>query len=161
MIQMQIAVAGGGECSPQVYEMAHNVGRLLAEKGHILICGGLTGVMEAACSGARDAGGLTIGILPGEKTDANQCVSIAIATGMGHARNVIIVKSADAVIALPGEHGTLSEIALALKMKKPVISLQSWDIPGTLKAETPEEAVTMLGQVALHNKTLKLKNSYI
>jgi uncharacterized protein (TIGR00725 family) len=154
---MQIAVAGGGECSPHVYEMAHNVGRLLAEKGHILICGGLTGVMEAACSGASEAGGLTIGILPGEKRDANRCVSITIATGMGHARNVIIVKSADAVIALPGEHGTLSEIALALKMKKPVISLQSWDIPGTLKAETPEEAVTILGQVALHNKTLKTK----
>jgi uncharacterized protein (TIGR00725 family) len=152
MIQMQVAVVGGGECSPKVHKMAHKLGRLLAEKGHILICGGLGGVMEAACSGASEAGGLTIGILPGEKTDANQCVSIAIATGMGHARNVIIVKSADAVIALPGEHGTLSEIALALKMKKTVISLQSWEIPGTLKAENPEEAAAMLGQVNLQNK---------
>ena len=144
---MQIAVVGGGECSPKVYKMAYKLGRLLAERGHILICGGLGGVMEAACSGANEAGGLTIGILPGEKTDANPFTSIAIATGLSHARNVIIVKSSDAVIALPGEYGTLSEIALALKMKKPVISLQSWEIPGTLKAETPEEALTILCQV--------------
>jgi uncharacterized protein (TIGR00725 family) len=144
---MQIAIVGGGECSPKVYEMTHKLGRLLAEHGHILICGGLGGVMEAVSSGARIAGGLTIGILPGEKKDANSFISIAIATGMGHARNVIIVKSSDAVIALPGEHGTLSEIALALKMKKLVISLHSWDIPGTIKAETPEEAMTILGQM--------------
>jgi len=104
--------------------------------------------MEAVCCGAEEAGGLTVGILPGEKEDANGCVGIAIATGMGHARNVIIVKSADAVIALPGEHGTLSEIALALKMGKPVVSLRSWAIPGILRAETPEEALALLGRQA-------------
>ena len=141
---MQIAVVGGGDCSPAVERVAHSLGGLLAERGHILICGGLGGVMEAACRGAKEAGGLTVGILPGEREDANDNVGIAIATGMGHARNVIIVKSSDAVIALPGEHGTLSEIALALKMNKTVISLGSWEIPGTRKAGTPEEAVSLL-----------------
>jgi len=141
---MQIAVIGGGECSPMVRDMAHHLGKLLAEQGHILLCGGLGGVMEAACSGAREAGGLAVGILPAELAEANECIDIAIATGMGHARNVIIVKSADAIVALPGSYGTLSEIALALKMKKRVISLKSWDIPGTLKAETPEEALKLL-----------------
>jgi uncharacterized protein (TIGR00725 family) len=143
-IQVQIAVVGGGDCSPEVEDMARRLGRLLAERGHILLCGGLGGVMEAACCGARDAGGLTVGILPGDRWEANRCVGISIATGMGHARNVIIVKSADAVIALPGEHGTLSEIALALKMGKRVISLKSWEISGAMKAVTPEEAVGLL-----------------
>ena len=142
---MQVAVVGGGDCSPEVEDMARRLGRLLAERGHVLLCGGLGGVMEAACCGARDAGGLTVGILPGDGWEANRCVGISIATGMGHARNVIIVKSADAVIALPGEHGTLSEIALALKMGKRVISLRSWEIPGAMKAGTPEEAVKLLG----------------
>jgi uncharacterized protein (TIGR00725 family) len=143
---MQIAVIGGGVCSPEVGETAERLGRLLAEKGHILICGGLGGVMEAVCRGAREAGGVTLGILPGGKRDANSYVSIAVATGMGHARNVIIIKSCDAVIALPGEHGTLSEIALALKMNRPVISLGSWDIAGTVKANDPEEALELLGR---------------
>lgn len=142
---MQIAVVGGGDCGPEVRAQARRMGRLLAEQGHVILCGGLGGVMEAVCCGAREAGGLTVGILPGEKEDANRCVAIAIATGMGHARNVIVVKSADAIIALPGEHGTLSEIALAVKMQKPVISLRSWEIPGTIKAETPEEALALLG----------------
>ncbi len=143
---MQIAVVGGGDCNPGIRAQACCLGRLLAEEGHIVLCGGLGGVMEAVCCGAKEAGGLTVGILPGEKEDVNRCVHIAIATGMGHARNVIIVKSADAVIALPGEHGTLSEMALALKMKKRVISLQSWEIPGTIKAETTEEAVRLLDE---------------
>lgn len=141
---MQIAVVGGGDCSPAVERTARRLGRLLAEQGHLLICGGLGGVMEAAARGAKEAGGLTVGILPGERDEGNPCLSIAIATGMGHARNVIIVKSSDAVIALPGEHGTLSEIALALKMKKMVISLGSWQIPGALSVKTPEEAINLL-----------------
>ena len=141
---MQIAVVGGGECSPETRDMAHRLGRLLAKRGHVILCGGLGGVMEAVCCGAKDAGGLTVGIVPGDGWEANRCVGITIATGMGHARNVIIVKSADAIIALPGEHGTLSEIALALKIGKRVISLKSWEIPGALKAETPEEAIKLL-----------------
>ncbi|NMB85527.1 MAG: TIGR00725 family protein [Methanothrix sp.] len=145
--EMQIAVVGGGDCSLEVHEMARRLGRLLAEQGHVLLCGGLGGVMEAACCGARDAGGISVGILPGDKEEANRCVGIAIATGMNHARNVIIVRSADVVIALPGMHGTLSEIALALKMGKRVISLQSWEVPGTVRAETPEDAVKLAGAV--------------
>ena len=152
---MQIAVVGGGDCSPEVRDMARKLGRLLAERGHILLCGGLGGVMEAVCCGARDAGGLTVGILPGDRWEANRCVGISIATGMGHARNVIIVKSADVVIALPGEHGTLSEIALALKMGKPVVSLESWEIPGTMKAETPEEALALLGLLGSRSRSQK------
>lgn len=151
---MQIAVVGGGVCSPEVGEMAGRLGRLLAEKGHILICGGLGGVMEAVCRGAREAGGVTLGILPGEKRDANPYVSIAVATGMGHARNVIIIKSSDAVIALPGEHGTLSEIALALKMNRPVISLGSWDIAGTIRASDPYEALELLERTFRHRSQL-------
>lgn len=151
---MQIAVVGGGVCGPDVRETAELLGRLIAEQGHILICGGLGGVMEAVCCGARQAGGVTLGILPGGKIDANRYVGIAVATGMGHARNVIIIKSCDAVIALPGEHGTLSEIALALKMNRPVISLGSWDIAGTLRANDPEEALELLGQALRHRSQL-------
>jgi len=143
---MQIAVVGGGECPPDVYERARLLGRLLAEQGHVVICGGLGGVMEAVCCGAREAGGTAVGILPGEKESANRCVSIVIATGMGHARNVIVVKSSDAVVAFPGEHGTLSEIAMALKIGKPVISLGGWKLPGLLEAGDPEEVVRILGR---------------
>ncbi len=139
---------------PGVGETAERLGRLLAKKGHILICGGLGGVMEAVCRGAREAGGVTLGILPGEKRDANPYVSIAVATGMGHARNVIIIKSCDAVVALPGEHGTLSEIALALKMNRPVISLGSWDIAGTIKANDPDEALELLERIFRHRSQL-------
>ncbi len=138
---MQVAVVGGGECSPDEAETARSLGRLIALHGHILLCGGLGGVMQEACRGAMDAGGLTVGILPAEKEQANSFVCVAIATGMAHARNAIIVKSADAVIALPGEMGTLSEIALALKMKRIVISLGSWNIPGVIAAKSPEQAL--------------------
>lgn len=141
---MQIAVVGGGDCSPTVRKTAEVLGRLLAEEGHILLCGGLGGVMEAACRGSSQAGGTVVGILPGERGDANPYVGIRVATGMSHARNAIIVRSSDAVIALPGEYGTLSEIALALKMNKTVISLGSWDIAGTIRAKDPREAIGLL-----------------
>ncbi len=157
---MQVAVVGGGNCSPEVRDLARGLGRLLAERGHTVLCGGLGGVMEAVCGGAREAGGLTVGILPGEKEDANRFVGITIATGMGHARNAIVVKSADAVIALPGEHGTLSEIALAIKMGKPVVSLESWEIPGTMKAETPEEALALLGLLGSRSRSQKIDGCY-
>jgi uncharacterized protein (TIGR00725 family) len=144
---MQVAVIGGGQCDASVWKMAQELGRRLAEEGHTTICGGLGGVMEAVCCGVREAGGQAVGILPGEKDEANPFVGIAIATGMGHARNVLVVKSADAVIALPGEYGTLSEIALALKMGKRVISLKSWSIPGAIGAENVEEAISLLGKI--------------
>ena len=103
--------------------------------------------MEAACRGAHEGGGVAVGILPGEREEANSFVDISIVTGMGQARNAIIVKSADAVIALPGEMGTLSEMALALKMNRPLISLGSWDLPGALVAKSPEEAVELLDEM--------------
>jgi uncharacterized protein (TIGR00725 family) len=141
---MQVAVIGGAKCNDDVRKTAYDLGMKLAEGGHMLICGGLSGVMEAVCNGVRDGKGTAVGILPGEKDEANPWVSIAIATGMGHARNVVIVKSADAVIALPGEYGTLSEMALALKMGKKVVSLHSWAIPGVITAKTAEEAAMLL-----------------
>ena len=144
---MQIAVVGGGLCSPEACETARQLGLLLASRGHILLSGGRGGVMEAACRGAHEGGGVAVGILPGEREEANSFVDISIVTGMGQARNAIIVKSADVVIALPGEMGTLSEMALALKMNRPLISLGSWELPGALAARRPEEAVELLDKM--------------
>jgi uncharacterized protein (TIGR00725 family) len=153
--KMQIAVVGGGACSPEVRDTAKRLGQIIASHGHVLICGGLGGVMEAACCGAREAGGLCVGILPGKRQEANTCVDVTIATGMGHARNAIIVKSADVVIALPGELGTLSEMALAMKMNKPVISLNSWEICGAFQVEDPEEVAELLDRIDLCQKEQK------
>ncbi|TAH34292.1 MAG: TIGR00725 family protein [Planctomycetota bacterium] len=138
-----IAVLGAGECENGVAEKATEVGRLLADAGCVLITGGLGGVMEAASKGAAKAGGSVIGILPGAAgTDGNAFVGIPIATGMGDARNAVIANTAEAFIALGGAYGTLSEIALALKRGKKVVSLDSWAVdPRILKAETPEQAV--------------------
>lgn len=122
-----VAVIGGGQCSAEEAEMAEAVGRELALRGAIVICGGLGGVMEAVCRGAAGEGGLTVGILPGDDPkEANPYVQIPIVTGLGHARNVAIVKSAQAVIAIDGDYGTLSEIAFALKYGLPVIGLNTW-----------------------------------
>jgi hypothetical protein len=124
-----IAVIGGSDCTPEETGMAEEVGRELARKGAILICGGLGGVMEAACKGASTEGGLTIGILPGSsRQTANRYVQIPIVTSMGEARNVIIVKSAEAVIAIGGGYGTLSEIGYALRNNIPVIGLNTWSL---------------------------------
>jgi len=141
---MQIAVVGGGLCSPEACETARRLGLLLASRSHILLSGGRGGVMEAACRGAHEGGGVAVGILPGEREEANTFVDISIVTGMGQARNAVIVKSADVVIALPSEMGTLSEMALALKMNRPLISLGSWELPGALAAKSREEAVELL-----------------
>jgi uncharacterized protein (TIGR00725 family) len=126
---MLIGVIGGGKCSRSVARLAQEVGCELAEHGATVICGGLGGVMEAVCKGAKEAGGLTIGILPGNKqSDANPYVDIPIVTGMGEMRNVIIIKSAQAVIAIDGEYGTLSEIGHALKNGVSVIGLNTWSL---------------------------------
>jgi len=140
---VQVAVVGAGEFEEKRCDLAREMGRKIAEHGHVLITGGLGGVMEAATEGAKKAGGVTIGILPGEKETANRYVMVAIGTGMGHGRNAIIVRSADVVIALPGLYGTLSEIALALKMDKMVIDLGDWNVDGMIKAESPEEAMQL------------------
>ena len=118
------------------------MGRLLAARGAVVVCGGLGGVMEAACRGAKEGGGTTVGILPGsERSAANEFVDVAVPTGLGEARNAFVVRAADALIAVGGGYGTLSEIALALKAGKPVVGLGSWEIEGVRGADTPEAAV--------------------
>jgi uncharacterized protein (TIGR00725 family) len=138
-----VAVVGPGEATADQERLAETVGRGLAERGAVVVCGGLGGVMAAACRGARSAEGKTVGILPGgDRSEANQWVEIAIATGLGELRNGLIVRSADVVIAVGGGHGTLSEIALALKAGLPVIGIGSWDIEGIERVATPADAVS-------------------
>ncbi|MFZ5997284.1 MAG: TIGR00725 family protein [Nitrospirota bacterium] len=142
MQKTMIAVVGAGEAGAALSKIAEEVGMLIARGGALLVCGGLNGVMEAAARGAKAGGGITVGILPRlDKADANPYIDIPIATGFGEGRNVLIVRSADALIAVGGEYGTLSEIAFALKTGKPVIGIGSWDIKGVIKAEHPEDAV--------------------
>ncbi len=122
---------------------AEEAGRLIAQKGANLVCGGLGGVMEAASRGAKSEGGLTVGILPhNDSKEANQFIDIPIATGLGIGRNIIIARSADALIAIGGEYGTLSEIAFALQMNKPVVGIKTWDIKGIISADNAAEAVS-------------------
>jgi uncharacterized protein (TIGR00725 family) len=126
---MIVAVIGDGFCSTETARLAEEVGRQLAQKDGTVICGGLGGVMEAACRGAKSAGGLTIGVLPSrDRRDANPYVDIPIVTGMREARNIIVVSSAQSVIAVSGGYGTLSEIAHALKLGIPVVGLGTWQL---------------------------------
>lgn len=139
---MQIGVIGASRCSTEIAELAEEVGREIGKRGAVLICGGLGGVMEFASKGAKEAGGITIGILPGtSREEANGYIDIPIVTGMGHGRNVVIAHSSDSMIAISGEHGTLSEIAIGLKLKKTVIGLRTWEIEGVIQAKTAAEAV--------------------
>lgn len=149
---MIVGVIGSdGEIGEELRENAEKVGRMVAQKGAVLVCGGLGGVMESACRGAKSAGGLTIGVLPTEAKDAaNQFVDVPIATGMGVARNVIIVRTADVLIAVGGRFGTLSEIAHSLALGRRVISLGSWEAlrqgeppDNLIFASTAEEAVEL------------------
>ena len=124
-----VAVVGAGDADAEEEAVALDVGRALARSGAVLVCGGLGGVMAAACRGASEAGGVTVGLLPGpDRTAANPWVSVAIATGMGELRNGLVVRAADGVIAVGGGFGTLSEIALALKLGRPVVGVGTWDI---------------------------------
>lgn len=125
----KISVIGGSSPSPKEYDTAVEVGREIASRKAVLICGGLGGVMEAAAKGAKEAGGITVGILPGtDKDNANPYIDLPITTGLGVARNVIVAQNADAVIAVGGALGTLSELVFALKMKKPVIGIGTWEL---------------------------------
>ena len=145
---LHIGVIGEGTCSPRVARDAERVGAALARAGAVLLCGGLRGVMEAASRGAVRAGGLVVGILPGfSRRDANRWVTVPIVTGMDQARNVILVRSCDAIVAVGGRYGTLSEIALALKFGVPVVALRSWRLRQPegrrvpiIRAGTPEGA---------------------
>lgn len=148
---LRVSIAGSGGATAHELEMAEEAGRLLAKNGAVLVCGGLGGVMEAACRGALSAGGITIGILPGSDPDmANQYVSIPIPTGLGEARNALVAMASDALIAIGGKLGTLSEIALALRSGIPVIGLDTWELdekrslPFKInRASTPAEAVEL------------------
>jgi uncharacterized protein (TIGR00725 family) len=145
-IKGQIGVIGGGTCSPEIYAIAQEVGREIARNGFSLVCGGLGGVMEAACRGAREAGGITIGILPtSDKRDANPYVDFVIPTGLGQARNVLVVHASDALVAVDGETGTLSEIAIALKVGKPIVGIKTWELEGRVPlVQEGGEAITMI-----------------
>jgi uncharacterized protein (TIGR00725 family) len=138
-----LAVIGASKASPEIYELAVAVGQEAARMGWIVVTGGLGGVMEAAARGAQEAGGLTVGILPGgDRREANPFIQVAVATHIRHARNSIIAHTADALIAVDGEYGTLSEIALGLKLGKPVIGLKTaWNIPGIVPVNSPGEAI--------------------
>jgi uncharacterized protein (TIGR00725 family) len=149
---MIIGVVGAEKCSAEMARTAEEAGAELARRNCILICGGRGGVMEAACKGAREAGGFTIGVLPGpNRSEANKYVSVPIVTNMGEARNAIIVLSSEGIIALNGGYGTLSEIALALKRGIPIVGIRTWSLAidetseeCILQATTAAEAVEML-----------------
>jgi len=142
--RIRIGVIGGSSPDDRAILAAFRVGQAIGEAGAILVCGGLGGVMEAAASGAKKAGGLTIGILPGTKPgEANPFIDLAIATGLGYGRNSLVALNADVLIAIAGEFGTLSEIAYANIYKKKVIGLDTWEVKGVTRSRTPEEAVQM------------------
>ena len=142
MTPSYVAVIGPGEATPEQELVAEAVGGALARHGAVMVCGGLGGVMAAACRGVQTAGGISLGLLPGsERADANPWLTVAIPTGLGELRNGLVVRAADAVIAVGGGHGTLSEIGLALKTGAPVVGIGSWEIDGVEPVAEPEAAV--------------------
>jgi uncharacterized protein (TIGR00725 family) len=143
-----VAVVGPGDASTLELQAAEEVGAGLAAAGAVVVTGGLGGVMEAACRGARSRRGTTLGILPGEdRHAANGWVEIAVATGLGELRNGLVVRAADALVAIGGGHGTLSEVALALRIGRPVIGLATWDVHGVEQVSTPAEALGRIERV--------------
>jgi uncharacterized protein (TIGR00725 family) len=145
---MRVSVIGGSSVSPETAAVAEQVGERLANRGHTVVCGGLGGVMEAVCRGARGAGTETIGILPTDRrSDANPHVTVPIATGMGHARNALVVLNGDAAIAIGGSHGTLSEIGMALAHGRPVAGLDTYDVAGVEAVSSPAAAVDYVERV--------------
>lgn len=158
----RVAVVGGATCSAQEERAAEEIGRQLALAGAVVLTGGRGGVMEAASRGALHAGGLTVGILPGEDArEANSWVVLPIVTGLGEARNAVLTRSAHGVVAVGGEYGTLSEISFALKFGLPVVGLDTWQATSKeglplpiYRAASPEEAVAMLLEmIAAANST--------
>ena len=141
----RIAVIGAGECTQEISRIAWEVGRHIALRGALLVCGGLGGVMEEAAKGAKAVGGTTVGILPGTNAkDANRYIDVPIVTGMGEARNILIVRTAEAVIAVAGGAGTLSEIAFCLKLGVPIVGVNTWKVdPAIHHADNAREAVDL------------------
>lgn len=145
-----IAVVGAGKCSKKLRDQAAEVGSYVAQNGGVLICGGMGGIMEGAARGAREAGGLTVGILPTDNpADANEFIDIVIPTGFGEARNIMVVRSADAVVAFPGKYGTLTEMAFALHAGKPVIAVNAWRLGDEIhQMDDPVEAAKLAMELA-------------
>ena len=142
--KIRIGVIGGASPEKKWFQLAFDIGKLIAEKGAVLVCGGLSGVMEAAAKGAKEAGGLTLGILPGNSPqDANPYIDVAFATGMGYSRNSLVAMNADILIAVDGEYGTLTEIAFGFIYGKKIIGLGTWEIEGIQSAASAEEAVEL------------------
>lgn len=148
--KLRVGVLGPGTAAAETIALAKQVGAEIARQGAILVCGGLGGVMEAAAHGAKQAGGLTVGIVPGvDAREANAFIDVPVVTGMGEARNALVVRSSNVVIAIAGSYGTLSEIALALKIGVPVVGLGTWELrspdgtePPIIRASSPQEAVS-------------------
>jgi uncharacterized protein (TIGR00725 family) len=144
-----VGVIGAGECGGSTYQAAQSLGYEIGKKGWILVCGGLGGVMEAAAKGCTEAGGITLGILPGsERNSANPYIRIALPTALGEGRNLLVVRTSDVLVSIAGSYGTLSEIALALKIGKPVIGLETWEhIQGIQYVLYPEEAIEKISKM--------------
>ena len=149
-----IGIIGAGKCSKKIFTLAEEVGKEIAKAGAILVCGGLGGVMEGAAKGVKETKGITVGILPGDsKEDANPHIDIPIVTGLGEARNLVVIRSSDAIIALPGKYGTLSELSFAVKLEKPVVGISTWDISERIaKAKDPKQAVELALDLAAKNE---------
>jgi len=146
--KITVSVFGSHDCDAAVEQLARDVGKMIAEMDCVLVCGGLLGAMQACCKGCKEAGGLTVGLLPGkDKADANPFVDIALPTTIGFARNAMVACSADIAIALPGSYGTESEICYALVYKRPVIDLGGWKIPGMIEVPDLAEARVKLREI--------------
>jgi len=139
--KITISVIGGHDIDQKVEQLAHDIGKIIAEVGAVLVCGGLDGAMSAASRGAKEAGGTTIGILPGlDKEDANEHIDIALPSSIGFARNAMVACSADIIVALPGSHGTSSEISYGIVYKRPIIDLGNWGLKEMIKVNDVKEA---------------------
>ena len=139
--KITISVIGGHDIDQKVEQLAHDIGKIIAEVGAVLVCGGLDGAMSAASRGAKEAGGTTIGILPGlDKEDANEYIDIALPSSIGFARNAMVACSADIIVALPGSHGTSSEISYGIVYKRPIIDLGEWNRKEMIKVNDVKEA---------------------
>ncbi len=147
----RISVFGGRDITPKVYENSVEIGRLLAREGYLVFCGGGQGVMEAISKGVSEAGGTVIGILKGkELEEGNDYLTIPIATGMDIARNAVLAYNCDAAVAISGKYGTMSEIAYAFQLNKPVVGYETWDINHVVHAESPEDVITKLKKELAH-----------
>ncbi len=150
---MRVSVIGGSSVSGETAAVAERLGELLAERGHIVVCGGLGGVMEAVCRGARGADGRTIGILPSDRpADANRYVTDPIATGLGHARNALVVMNGEAVVAVDGGPGTLSEIGMALVYDRPIAGIDTHDCDGVRAVDDAAAAVAYVESTAVGSR---------